>query len=30
MKEHIEPGADGIFTNRLDLLKEVIQEMHVK
>ena len=30
MKELIEPGADGIFTNRPDLLKEVIQEMHVK
>ncbi|RAV09225.1 glycerophosphodiester phosphodiesterase [Paenibacillus contaminans] len=30
MKELIELGADGIMTNRPDLLKEVIQEMGLK
>jgi len=30
MKELIELGADGLFTNRPDLLKKVIQEMHLK
>jgi glycerophosphoryl diester phosphodiesterase len=30
MKELIELGADGLFTNRPDLLKEVIQEMHLR
>jgi len=30
MKELIELGADGLFTNRPDLLKEVVQEMQVQ
>jgi glycerophosphoryl diester phosphodiesterase len=30
MRELIELGADGLFTNRPDLLKEVIQEMHLR
>lgn len=30
MKELIELGADGLFTNRPDLLKTVIQEMHLR
>ncbi len=30
MKELIELGTDGIFTNRPDLLKEVIQEMNLR
>ncbi|HEX6480850.1 MAG TPA: glycerophosphodiester phosphodiesterase [Ktedonobacteraceae bacterium] len=30
MKELIELGADGLFTNRPDLLKQVIQEMHLR
>lgn len=30
MKELIELGADGLFTNRPDLLKEVIQEMRLR
>lgn len=30
MKELIELGADGLFTNRPDFLKEVIREMHLR
>lgn len=30
MKELIELGVDGLFTNRPDLLKEVIQEMNLR
>ena len=30
MKELIELGADGLFTNRPDLLKNVVQEMHLR
>jgi glycerophosphoryl diester phosphodiesterase len=30
MKELIELGADGIFTNRPDLLKTVLQELHLR
>ena len=30
MKELLELGVDGIFTNRPDLLKAVIQEMHLR
>jgi glycerophosphoryl diester phosphodiesterase len=30
MKELIELGADGLFTNRPDLLKEVMREMHLR
>jgi glycerophosphoryl diester phosphodiesterase len=30
MKELIEMGADGIITNRPDILKELLQEMHLR
>jgi glycerophosphoryl diester phosphodiesterase len=30
MKELIELGADGLFTNRPDLLKKLLQEMHLR
>jgi len=30
MRELLELGADGLFTNRPDLLKTVMQEMHLK
>jgi glycerophosphoryl diester phosphodiesterase len=30
MKELIELGADGLFTNRPDLLKELLEEMHLR
>ncbi|GHO46255.1 glycerophosphodiester phosphodiesterase [Ktedonospora formicarum] len=30
MKELLQLGADGIITNRPDLLKEVLQEMHLR